>query len=48
MVTICKIGSVIVERAPCILNIVKGVYAVLASLPASAGKLDIDHITRLL
>ena len=32
------------ERAPCILNIVKASYAVLVSLPASAGKLDFDHI----
>ncbi len=44
MVTISKIGGVIVERAPCILNIVKVSYAVLVSLPVSAGKLDFDHI----
>ena len=41
MVTISKIGGVIVERAPCILNTVKVSYAVLVSLPASAGKLTL-------
>ena len=44
MVTISKIGGVIVEHAPWILNIVKVSYAVLVSLPASAGKLNFDHI----
>ena len=41
MVTISKIGGVIVEHAPCILNIVNVSYAVLVSLPASAGKLTL-------
>ena len=44
MVSISKIGGVIVERAPCILNTVKVSYAVLVSLPASASELDFDHI----
>ena len=41
MVTISKIGGVIVERALWILNIMKVSYAVLVSLPASAGKLTL-------
>ena len=43
-IEVLSLIEIVIERAPCILNIVKVSYAVLVSLPVSAGKLDFDHI----